>query len=345
MACATRRVVLLALLLPCAQPARAAPADEIVLVNGDRLSGEIVAKSGDRLTIRTDYAGEISLRWSAVASLRTAHAARVLAVGASEAISGRLTPRPDGKLDFAPVRGAPAVLDLAQIAYLNPKPYETARGVDYQGRALVSAASTHGNTASERLYGEGSFTARALLYRYSLSGKIEHRSEPVAGVTAANWLLNGNFDRFSDPRHFRYLRASLENDRFRDIDRRGTAGAGLGLQLTETERSNIALRGGFDYVVLRRVAGQDERYPAFGWGLNLRVKPGTTGMEIFHNDEGFWNLKNTAAVTLRSKTGLRMPLIDKLNGVAQLNVDWERRPAPGHRPVDSTLLLGVDYSW
>jgi hypothetical protein len=51
------------------------------------------------------------------------------------------------------------------------------------------------------------------------------------------------------------------------------------------------------------------------------------------------------AITLRSKTGLRMPLILKVNGVAQLNVDWESRPAPGRAPVDTTLLLGVDYAW
>src|SRR5204862_93145 len=120
-------------------------------------------------------------------------------------------------------------LELRQIEFLNPKPYETAQGIDYKGRALLSAAMTTGNVESERLYGEGEFTARAQQYRYALKGRIEHRDEAVVGTTVSNWLLGANYDRFVDPRHFRYVRGSLENDRFRDIGRRGTLGAGYGL--------------------------------------------------------------------------------------------------------------------
>ena len=50
-------------------------------------------------------------------------------------------------------------------------------------------------------------------------------------------------------------------------------------------------------------------------------------------------------VTLRTKTGVRVPLVDRFNATAQLNVDWERRPAPGRASTDSILLLGVDYSF
>ena len=39
----------------------------------------------------------------------------------------------------------------------------------------------------------------------------------------------------------------------------------------------------------------------------------------------------------------RVPLVERLNATAQLNVDWERRPSPGRVSTDSTLLLGVDY--
>jgi hypothetical protein len=66
---------------------------------------------------------------------------------------------------------------------------------------------------------------------------------------------------------------------------------------------------------------------------------------FFHEHDGFWNLEDTDAVLVRSKTGLRMPLIDRLSASVQLNVDWERRPAPGRRSTDSTLLVGMDYAW
>jgi putative salt-induced outer membrane protein YdiY len=345
-----RALVCLAL---AAHAALSAAADEILLQNGDRLSGDIVMKSGDKLVLRTDYAGEISVRWARVKSIRTGTPVRALvsqgADPAESAVPQRatLTPLADGRIEYVPADGGPArAVELRQIEYLNPKPYETAQGIDYKGRALFSAAATTGNVDSERLYGEGEFTARAQQYRYALKGRIEHREEAVVGTTASNWLLGANYDRFIDPKHFRYVRGSLENDRIKDISRRSALGGGYGLQFIETERANVALRGGLDYVVMDRIAGPDERYPALGWGLNVKVKPGAAGnLEVFHDQEGFWNLRDTRSVTLRSKTGLRMPLIAKINGVAQLNVDWESRPAPGREPVDTTLLLGVDYAW
>jgi hypothetical protein len=336
-----------ALLLLCSSHAAlSAAADEIMLQNGDRLSGDIIEKSGDKLVIRTDYAGELSVRWSLVTSIRTGRPIRALVADGKEAIRATLTPLPDGRIEYLPADGGPAqALELSQITHLNPKPYETAQGIDYKGRALLSAAATAGNVESERVYGEGEITARAQQYRYALRGRVERRNEAVVGITASNWLVGANYDRFTDPRHFRYVRGSLENDRIRDINRRGTLGAGYGLQLVESQRANIALRGGLDYVVLDRIAGMDERFPALGWGLNARGKPGTGSLELFHDQEGFWNLKDIGSITWRSKSGLRMPLIAKINSVVQLNIDWESRPAPGRDPLDAMLLLGIDYAW
>src|SRR5262249_50526730 len=158
-----------------------------------------------------------------------------------------------------------------------------------------------GNTESNRLYGEGEFTARARPYRYSFNGKVEHRDEPVVGVTASNWLLAANYDRFLDPKYFQYIRGSLENDRMKDIHRRGTVGGGYGVQLVENEQANISIRGGLDYVVLDRITGLDEDYPALGWGIKATYKPPRWIAELFHQQDGYWNLKDTEAVTIRSK--------------------------------------------
>ena len=320
-------------------------ADEVELANGDRLSGDIVEKSGDRLVIRTEYAGDVAVRWSAVVSVSMERALPTLVGNSRDPVRGRLHSRLDGSVDLAKESGETVELGLADVAFLNPKPYETTNGVERKGRALLSAAITQGNSDSVRLYGEGELTARARMYRYSLNGRIERREEPVAGITASNWLLGANYDRFRDQKQFGYVRGSLENDRMKDIDRRATAGGGYGRQLVETPRANVSVRGGLDYVVLERIFGRDERYPAAGWGIKANYKPLDTRMELFHSQDGYWNLQDTEAITFRSKSGLRTPLVEKVNGVAQLNLDWERKPAPGLKPTDATLLLGVDYAW
>jgi putative salt-induced outer membrane protein YdiY len=290
-------------------------ADELRLANGDRIQGEITARSGERLVVKTGFAGEIAVRLSDVASISIADA--------------------DGVVhEIGP----------AQVAAFDPRAYRRERAVAYSGRALLSAAYARGNAPSDQLHADGLFTARARKYRYELSGRIDQRSAPGEQSESA-WLTGANYDRFLDGRQFLYARGSLEHDAAKDIDARAALGAGYGVQLAETAAASVSLRGGLDYVAVDRVVEPSEEYPAFGWGIRASYKPFRAPLELFHEQEGFWNLEDTDVVTLRSKTGVRVPLVDRFNATAQLNVDWERRPAPGRASTDSTLLLGVDYSF
>ena len=60
--------VLVACLLVCSFPALA---DQVVLKNGDRVSGSIVKKDGKNLTIKSDSFGVITTAWDQVDSIRT----------------------------------------------------------------------------------------------------------------------------------------------------------------------------------------------------------------------------------------------------------------------------------
>lgn len=304
-----RRAVLLAC-LGCVT--LAAAADEVRLANGDRISGELKGKAGGRLIVSTPHAGEVALDPAQVVS--------VTAIG------------PDG---------AAREIALADIAAVAAPPEG---GAAYAGHATVSAAYISGNTESERLYGDAELTARTRGYRWSLSGKVEQREDVLLGDTTA-WLAGANYDHFLDARRFAYARTSLERDEAKDVELRSTLGAGYGVQLYETARVELALRAGLDYVGVDRLAGADEGYPAAGWGVKAGYRPSGPKLELFHEQEGFWNLEDTRVVTLRSKTGLRVPLIARINASAQLNLDWERRPAPGRAATDRTLLLGLDYTW
>jgi len=298
-------------------PLLAAPAlaDEVRLANGDRITGEITARSGDRLVVKTEFAGDVAVRLSDVASI---------AITDADGVVHEVGP--------------------AQVAQFDPKPYKREKAVAYSGRALVSAAYARGNAPSDQLHADALFTARARQYRYELSGRIDRRSAP-AEQTESAWLAGANYDRFLDQRQFLYGRGSLEHDEAKDIDARGTLGAGYGVQLVESAAASLSLRGGLDYVVVDRFIGAREEYPALGWGIRAAYKPFGAALELFHEQEGFWNLEDTDVVTLRTKTGVRVPLVDRFNATAQLNVDWERRPAPGRASTDSILLLGVDYSF
>ena len=46
-------------------------ADQVTLSNGDRITGKIVKKDGDKITVKSDLMGEVTVAWSAVTSLKS----------------------------------------------------------------------------------------------------------------------------------------------------------------------------------------------------------------------------------------------------------------------------------
>jgi len=46
-------------------------ADQVVLTNGDTITGTIVKKDGDKLTVKSEFLGEVTMPWKAVKSIRS----------------------------------------------------------------------------------------------------------------------------------------------------------------------------------------------------------------------------------------------------------------------------------
>lgn len=365
-ALAASMLAMLAMLAPAG-----ARADTITLHNGDRLTGRVLHLSPATLTFETTWAGELKIPRYEVRAIETDKPVTVLRerAGATElatlkpAGSGQVVLLPEAPPAPRPVQslqtesspppaqeppqaevGPPAPVPLPQVRYLNPKPEESGEGVSYEGRLTVSGAHARGNDSSERLYAEGDLGARAIDWRYALNGKLRQERD-YSTSTASNWLVSGNFDRFLDADDFGYLRGSVERDRFRDLARRTAIGAGYGRQLLHTPRASLSLRGGLDGIDVRRFAGDNESWPALGWGLETKYRIDAWSAELFHDQQGFWNLEDTAQITLRSRSGVRVPFASGLTASLQLNFDWDRIPAAGRHAVDATWLLGLGYAW
>jgi putative salt-induced outer membrane protein YdiY len=310
----------------------AARADTVVMQNGDRITGTVKHKAGDTLVVETDYAGTVELRWSQVKSIQTDIPVEVVIEGElASAMAWFAGDESDPRLD--------------RIVYIKPSPEEWGQSFAYRTRLNASGSWTSGNTRTSRGQADGEFAARSKDVRYILSGKA--RREAVSGEeTASSWLGSLKRDHFLlDPSHFVYARASLERDRFKDIRLRSTLGGGFGWQLVDSEITKLTLGAGLDAVTTRRIIAADERYPALGWDVRLSHWLGNKALELVHEQEGFWNLHDTHQVTLRSRTGMRVPVAKGMVANASLNLDWERQPAAGRKPLDATLLLGIGAEW
>ena len=331
----------------CLGAAMAAPAgaDTVFLEGGDRLTGKIVHASTEALTLDTEYAGKMKIAWKTITTLATDEAIEVLRAG-SESPQRMILEQ--GDAGSVRVRYADTeerfVVPLTSLTYLNPKPEESGLGHTYRGRVNFSATWVRGNSTSDRVYGEAELKARAKKYRNALEAKWQREDESGERVTSRT-VVSANHDRFLGEKRFWYLRGSLEHDRFKDIELRSTLGAGYGSRLIDTEHTDLSLRAGLDAVWLDRISDGDEKYPALGWGIGFSHWVTDHSLQLFHDQQGFWNLEDRDQLSLRSKTGVRVPVAERLTASAQLNLDWEREPAPGLKAVDTTWLLGLNYSW
>ena len=61
--------------------------------------------------------------------------------------------------------------------------------------------------------------------------------------------------------------------------------------------------------------------------------------------EAYVGLDSNDKMFVRSQTGLRVPLMDRLNATAQYNIDWDNNPTDGRERTDKTVLLTLGYTW
>jgi len=330
-----------ALVLSLLAAAPGVTADTLTLKNGDRITGEVVRKEGGAVLVRTAYAGELRVRWDDVVRLVTDKPVRVLLEDGA-AFDARLFA---GAAAAAPEpHGPPSDIALARVAYINPTPEQSGQGWTYERRLGLAANLTRGNTDSGRVRGNGEFAARAKYHRYRLWAEGTRASEGGA-TTESNWRATGSYDWFLRPREFLYARAAFEHDGFRDLELRSQLGGGYGYQFVETPDLKLSAQAGPDLVRAVYYGDPDQTFLALGWGLNYSQWLWSRAAQVYFDQTGFWSLQDVGDLVAHTALGVRVPLVRGLDATTELKVDYDSDPAPGTHSTDTTLLLGLGYTW
>ena len=228
-------------------------ADQVVLKNGDRITGAILKSDGKSLTLKSELAGTLSIPMDAIVQISSDQQLHVVTkdgqtiVGSLSADANKVEIRSADKEPLALVRDSVVALrsndeQAAWERMQHPGLWQLWAGaVDAslsltQGNAETSSFSLAMNMARATSTDKISLYATSLYARNSTTGKSLVSANAKRG--------GGRYDFNINSRSFAYAFADLEADDFQKLDLRVNPGGGFGWHAAKAERITLDFFGG-----------------------------------------------------------------------------------------------------
>ena len=226
-------------------------ADQVVLKNGDTLTGSVIQKDGAKLTLKSELLGEVSIPWSAVKSLRSDQELVVVLPG-GESVKGKISTNGDNlevASKSAPLAGIPAIRDEAEQTKWE-KLQHPGLGELWAGNFALGLALARGNARTETLTNDFN-AARATTHdkiglhfnQIYATALVDGVSNATASAVRGGWAYN----RDLNPRIFLTTLNEYEHDRFQSLDLRAVFGGGAGWNAVKTKKTTLSFEAGGDY--------------------------------------------------------------------------------------------------
>jgi putative salt-induced outer membrane protein YdiY len=325
-----RRLLPLSAFLLFAAPAAA---DQVMLTNGDRVTGMVASLGGNTLMVATPH-GQLKIPWADIAGLVIDDPVLVTVGDAAPAevritagdAAGRVMLNPGGSVELIQI-----------VALTRPIP-----PLSFTGGANAGMMTTGGNTDVNSLRLDGDATIRQAANRYTASAAV-NRAKDRGVETAENWNTSLNYDRFLTQRLFLNANSIFTNDKFRDLDLRTALGAGVGYQVLDTPLVKLTANGGLGWVNENFDVAEDDSYTAARESAGLEIAIVPDRIQFFHQHDGYFGVTGEDNLFVRMKNGVRLGLLGGLVTTIQHDLDYDRSPAPGRRNTDRTFALTFGY--
>ncbi|HEV7301235.1 MAG TPA: DUF481 domain-containing protein [Tepidisphaeraceae bacterium] len=324
-----------------------ARADEILLTNGDRLTGKVVSAGGGKLKIATAMAGEVTVDMANVRSFSTDEPIE-LHLTDGTILKQRVEAADDAGSAVRTTDGVlgPQTLPLASINQINPPPPPP---VKWTGSVRAAAAFSRGNSFTDAFSLEADAVRRSERVRRTLGAAYAYGRERIESTGEKNttedeWFAYGKYDYYLSKKVYLYGLGKVEQDRAADLLVRVSPSVGVGYQWIESPTFNIHTEAGFGWQYERYENGETEgQYIArFAYHIDRKF---WTRYSIFHDMEVLPSLEDIESFNVNTNAGLRVALTQKLFTEFKVVWEYDSTPAPNASKHDVDYLLSVGYSF
>jgi hypothetical protein len=349
-----RMLVVLSLLwVAGAGPLRA---DQIVLKDGDRVTGEIVKKDGQTLTVKSKNFGTVTLNWDDVTTVKTDTPLNVVLAGDRTV---KATIQSEGDRIRVAAASPESVPPSDVVALRNDAEQRTYERYLHPGildlwavTGSLNIAGTKGNAETFTMttplnFVRASSTSRTTAYFNSIRSRatLNGVSAETAQAVRGGWGYNRNltkkifFNGFND----------YEYDKFQALDLRVVLGGGLGHLAWSGEKGRLGLVGGGAWnresfgpapPALSSTRKSAEAY----WGNDFTYKL-SSRTSLVQGFRMFNNLSNSGEYRMNLDVGATTTLFKWLSWNISLSNRYLSNPVPGRESNDFLYSTGFGFAF
>jgi putative salt-induced outer membrane protein YdiY len=331
-------VVICSLLL-----AISAEADEVFLMNGDRLSGTVVRLTGGKLVLKSDAAGEVTV---AAADIQTLSTNEPVAVHLKDGVvlHQRIVAGQPGQFGIEADNTLQAqMFQLADVVAINPPAKPQPK---WTGSISGGFTATTGNTSTEAINASVSVSRRGEKDRITAGADFARgrQKNPATGVkqkTEDWWRVKAQYDYFFSKKFFAFVNGRYEKDTIALLDRRVVVGGGGGYQWIESDKTNLALTAGLASLYEKytnQVNSTSELSLQVGYNFDTQLNK---NVKFLHDLTYFPTLEDFSDYYLTATAEVRASLIGTMFANFKTILNFDSTPATGQSDTDLKYIFGV----
>jgi len=322
-------------------------ADELLLKNGDRLTGKIQRLVEGKLVFKTDVAGNITIDISSVETFSSdlpielhLKDGTILNQKAIEAEPNRFAIEGSDTVQ-------PQKFELANLMSINPPEKPKPK---WTGNISAGLTATQGNTSTDSVNASINLTRRSEKDRTKLTadyakGRQEDPDTEVKKTTEDWWRTKAKYDYFFSKKLYGYLDGRYEKDSIAQLDRRVVLGGGAGYQWTESDDMNLSTEIGLASVYEKfdnQTNSNSELSAQLGYNFDKKLYK---SIMFLHDLTYYPSMDDFSDYYLTTTAELRTYFTERMFGNFKAIYDYDATPAPGAGNTDVKYILSVGLSF
>lgn len=309
-------------------------ADQLVMKNGDLITGEISEISDGDVYIEPSYADEFAVALSEVASIESENVLEIELKDGSK-MDARFAGAGEAGEQILVIDGSQVNVGLADLEQAE-KPEEWYDRVSHTDLNMtINGGNTDSRTAL--LYAD----TRLRLGDHRHLADITLRRDETDGVkTKKQDLFRYEYNWMFNEPWYTGVTGTYERDPIRELDHRYSIAAILGRDLLDDAHRFLTFSFGVGYSE-EKISGVAESGAVGIWRLIYEHEFLGGDLSFFHNDSIGYQFYGVNNAILKTNTGFRYDIIDDVYTSISLRYDYETEPAVDAKNQDTTLLIGV----